>query len=39
MQLAIHSIGPRLLNPIAQRRRGEVELARHGRDALAFVEH
>ena len=33
------AIGLRLLDPLAQRRRDQIELARHRRDALALVEH
>jgi len=34
----LRAISLRLLDPIAQCRRDEIELARHRRDALALVE-
>ena len=36
--LALGAIGPRVLHPLAQRRRGQIELARDRPDPLAFVE-
>ena len=37
--LALGAIGPRVLDPLAQRRLGQIEVAGDGADRLAFIEH